>query len=72
MDMRERRELSKDRFKAYQEEKKILAINSRQDDKNILRECHETNQKKASKDVDKVNQPEFPAFYMNDLRVSLW
>lgn len=52
--MKERRELARERVKAYREEKGLLAIATHQDDRKQMRETMETKEKGLIKEIDKV------------------
>lgn len=54
MEMRERRELAKERVKAFHEERKLLVLASRQDQKKYLRDSLNEQEIKASKDTNEV------------------
>jgi len=52
--MKERRELARERVRAYREEKGLLAIATHQDDRKQMRETMETKEKGLIKEIDKV------------------
>lgn len=54
MMMKERREIAKERVKAYHQEKRLAAIANRQDDKKSYRDYSETNEKILINQIDQV------------------